>query len=290
MRPAPDPQCERVLDKLDVFLDGELACDAHVELERHLSFCEACADAAEVRKRLRVRVRTAVNHSAAPAPDFERRIRASLGNHGTGRTSWSANLAIAATLVLAVSGAVAYQFGHFRFTVESRDAYIAAISQEVGGAMRVGLGDHVHCSVFRRLSKTPVPVEKIAADMGPEFKELVPVMREHVPADYCVVLGHRCRYRGRSFVHVSMYNGSQLLSLVITKRRPGEAFEKDGVPAIIESGMAMYSAGVQRFSITGFETATHLVYIVSDLGSKQNTALLAAVAPQVRAVLKRTAS
>ena len=40
--------------------------------------------------------------------------------------------------------------GHLRLTKASQDAYIASVSSHMGALMRIGLRDHIHCSVFRK--------------------------------------------------------------------------------------------------------------------------------------------
>jgi hypothetical protein len=65
---------------------------------------------------------------------------------------------VAAALLLAVGGFIAYQLGHLSLTVSSQESYIATVSNRVTTLMQVGLGDHLHCAVFRKYPKDPVPV------------------------------------------------------------------------------------------------------------------------------------
>ena len=45
-------------------------------------------------------------------------------------------MAIAATVLLGVSGLIAYQLGHLRLTTASQDAYNASVAGEVASIMR----------------------------------------------------------------------------------------------------------------------------------------------------------
>jgi hypothetical protein len=59
------------------------------------------------------------------------------------------------------------------------------------------------------------------------------------------------------------------------------------LPALTQSGIPMYQAGVQRFQISAFETKEYLVYFISDLSKEKNTEMMLALAPQVKAFLNK---
>ena len=203
-------------------------------------------------------------------------------------------VALAAMLVVTVGvTAIAYQLGHLRFTTRMQEGYIASISSRVAGIMRVGLGDHVHCGVFRNYPKANEPsLQQMESDLGPDYKGLLPVVAPHVPEGYRVVLGHRCRYHGRQFVHLTMKSDLQLISIVIAHKQNGETFRDSTlVPVIEHGGLPIYHEGVQRFDITGFETRSHLVYLISDVpAAKDNRQLMIALAPDIRSYLAKLGS
>ena len=154
--------------------------------------------------------------------------------------------------------------------------------------MRVGLGDHIHCSVYRKYPADAPSVEKIAAGMAAEFRGLIPIVRDHVPGDYQLMMAHQCRYHLRPFVHISFRKGSSLLSLVVAAKNDGESFQASGLlPALQQSGIPVYRAGAQHFQIAAFETAKHMAYVISDLPSEGNTETMIALAPGVRDFLSR---
>ena len=281
--------CGRLLENMDLYLDRELADNERQHLLRHFATCADCARELDVRSELKNRLKMAVSTEPV-AVNLETRIRQAL-NTGARRTrpGYFARIAmpVAAMLAVGVGLTITYQLGHLRFTVASQEAYISSISERVPWLLRVGLGDHVHCTVFRKLPANRPSFAQMAETLGPQYKDLLPVVNEQVKGDYRVVMGHRCSYHRRKFVHISMTDGSRLVSLVIAKRGEGEAFDKAELPAILADGIPMYRASVQRFSIAAFETREHLVYVVSDLGQDDNARMLAAMGPGIRAVLRR---
>src|SRR5438105_8849461 len=213
----------------------------------------------------RERLRTAARSFSAPAR-LEARIRGGV-RESSRQTGWMRSLLpLAAALLVSLGGVIAYQLGHLRLTTKSQESYIATISSRVAGVMRVGLGDHVHCAVFRKFPKNPPTLEKMAQDLGPDYQELLPIVKAAAPGDLRIVMAHQCSYHGRKFVHLALQSDSKLLSIVISKKRDGETFTKENLgPVLSESGIPIYRSGVQRFEIVGFESRDHLVYIVSDL-------------------------
>jgi hypothetical protein len=235
--------------------------------------------------RLTEQLKWAVRSEAVP-PYLEARIRNTI-RAGERRASWVRRLApVAAALLVCLGGVVAYELGHLRLTTSSQESYIASVSNRVATLMRVGLGDHIHCSVFRKFSKNPPRAEELAEKMGQEFRGLIPIIRQHVPEEYRMVIAHQCRYRGRRFVHVSLKSDSRLLSLVIARKNEGESFAVEGMlPSFVPAGIPVYKAGVQRFQIAAFESRDHLVYLVSDLTQQQNINMMVAMAPGVKEFL-----
>ena len=183
---------------------------------------------------------------------------------------------------------IAYQLGHLRLTVRSQESYIASVSTRVATLMRVGLGDHIHCSVFRKYPRNPPTAEQFIEKMNPKYAGLIPIVRSQVPDNYRMTLAHECRYHGRRFVHLSLMNDSNMLSLVITRKGDGESFgTEDMLPGLVQAGIPMYQSSIQRFQMTAFETRDYLVYFISDLPKQQNTDLMLALGPQVKDFLKK---
>jgi hypothetical protein len=258
---------------------------------RHIEQCPDCAGEFALRTGVSARLKEAVRNEPID-PYLEARIRRRIAGQGGRSQLWSLRLApVAVALLVFLGAAIAYQLGHLRLTTASQDAYIASISGKVASILRVGLGDHVHCTVFRKFPKQPPAREKMLADLGPENSPLLPLVQERIPKDYRVIMAHRCSYRGRKFVHLAMRGDSGLISLVIARRESGEAFGRDKLaPVLAQSGIPIYQGQVRRFAIAGFESRDHLVYLVSDLGEQRNLALLASLSAPVQSFLGRLES
>lgn len=285
--------CSRRWEDLDVYLDRELDAAARVELEQHLSECAECSRELDARTALRQRVRGAVGNVPVDS-DLNRRVHASLRsaqNPGRSGQPWRMMLAAAAVLAVCAAGLISYERGHLRYTRASQEAYIQTVSRQVSPAMCVGLRDHLHCAVFRKYPENPPSVQQMTANLGADYQDLLAMMQKELPADYRVVMAHRCTYGDRSFVHVTAKQGERVLSLVISRKRPGESFEADRlVPELVRPGGPIYRSDVQRFALSGFESSEHLVYVISELGDQGNTAMLAAMEPRIREVLRRATS
>ena len=71
-----------------------------------------------------------------------------------------------------------------------------------------------------------------------------------------MTLAHQCTYKGREYIHLSLKDESNMLSLVMTRKVNGESFRAENLlPALNGSGIPMYQAGVQRFQISALKPA-----------------------------------
>jgi hypothetical protein len=232
------------------------------------------------------RLRAAVHEVTAPAY-LETRIRA-LVRGADRKRPWALYLApVAAALAVSLGLGIAYQLGHLRYTTASQEEYIKTISYQVATLMRVGLGDHVHCAVFRKYPANPPSMEKFATNLGPKYAGLIPIVRNNVPADYQLVVAHQCTYHKRKFVHLALKSGSNLMSLVISLKNEGESFNTEGLIPALRSDVPIYHGAVQRFQIESFESRDYLVYFISDSSKEQNMRIMSAMAPGVKALLAR---
>jgi hypothetical protein len=241
--------------------------------------------------RLRERLKQAVHSDLAP-DHLHARIRSNIrGGQPSGRRTWWQAALVFAVIMIILGGRALFHFGYLLFTPESRESYISAISNQVAGIMRIGLGDHVNCAVFRKYPKKPASIEVIVEELAPKYRDLVSVVRSRIPQEYRLFAAHECGYHGRKFIHLTFHGDSRVLSVVITRKDWGESFTKaDLLPALAQSGIPIYRAGVQSFQIAAFETSEHLVYFISDLPQQKNMDIMLALAPDVREFLRRLES
>jgi anti-sigma factor (TIGR02949 family) len=288
----PEQACERVQERLDFYMDGELDVSETAQISEHLAGCETCKSELDARTSTRERLHSAVR-SINASPEFRDRITHAIrSTPAAPRRPMYWTMSVAAGIALAVlGGAIAYQLGHLRVTAASQDSYIASISQSVGQILAVGLRDHVHCAVFRKYPRQAVTPEQVARDMGPEYAGLVNVVGEHVSPEQRIVMAHRCGYMGRKFIHLALADGTHLASLVIALRQPGENFDSSSLtPALSDNGLPIYRTSVHRFQIDGFQTSSYVVYLVSDLPGDENLKMFVQLAPSVRGYLTKLES
>jgi hypothetical protein len=237
------------------------------------------------------RLKAAV-HSVEPPAFLEARIRRTLREQEQPSSGWFHLLgwgglaAAAAMIVLGV--AALYHQGYLRLTRSSQLAYVDQLVGQVGSLMGVGLVDHMECAVYRKYPKDP-PTRVYMQKVLEEYKGLLPIVREKVPQEYQLSLGHQCTFRRRKYVHLSFRNESKTISLMVTRKRdPGESFDAAHMePFLREAGLPIYQASAQRYQLTAFETQGYLVYFISDLSQEQNTSLMASLAPEVKTYLER---
>jgi hypothetical protein len=203
-------------------------------------------------------------------------------------TSWTRWGAVAAAVLLAAFGSWIIRDRWIGGGIYSdgpvQDAFIQRISQTISMVLRVGLRDHVHCAVLSGIPKTAPTLDQVAQDLGPKYNGLVPLVRARIPVNYRIVMGHQCDYAGRVYVHLTMSNGRNLMSLVITRKENNESLAALA-PTLTASGVRVYQAAAQQYEVAGFETGDYLAFVVSDLSTKGNLQVAGNLAPSVRAFL-----
>jgi anti-sigma factor (TIGR02949 family) len=285
--------CDKTRKYLDSYVSNELLVETNHEILRHLESCPDCAAELDTRTRLRARLKAAVNAQAVP-PALQVRIReqirrseSSLADFAWLHAGWPRWAGAMAAMLLLTAGL------WLRFSPErlpaltdrpAQNAYIQRVSASLAAVLKVGLGDHIHCSIFRKYPKNPPSVEKMETDLGPAYRGLLPVVRAAVPEGYQVVMAHQCSYLGRKFIHFTFENNGTLLSLVVARKQVGESIE-GLAPTGQTSGISIYQSAAGRYRVAGFEAGNFFAYVVSDLKDGANLEIAASVAPNVRRFL-----
>jgi anti-sigma factor (TIGR02949 family) len=289
--------CEKTRKYLDAYVSNELTVETNHEVLRHVEGCRACAAEVDARTTVRSRLKDAVNAQGVP-PELQVRVREQIRSRrsrswldlGWVQAGWP-RWAGAAAAVLVVAGGLWVNNSSERMPALSdrpaQKTYISRVSANLAAILQVGLGDHIHCSIFRKYPKDPPPIEKMEAELGPAYSRLLPVVRTAVPQGYKVILAHQCSYAGRKFVHLTLEKDGALLSLVIARKQTGESL--DGLsPAAEPSGVRIYQSAAGRYQVAGFEAGDFFAYVVSELRNKENLQIAAIVAPGVREFLMKT--
>jgi anti-sigma factor RsiW len=278
--------CEKTRKYIDPYVSNELMIETNHEVLRHIESCPSCSAEVDARMQLRNRLRTAVKSQAVP-PALQVHIREQMSksrSHGWIAADWT-RWAVASAAAILVCAGVWLSWSSERLPAindrPAQNAYIQKISASMAAVLKVGLGDHIHCAVFRKYPKTPPTVDVMEEKLGPSFKGLLPVVRASVPAGYRIVMAHQCTYNERKFVHFTMERNGTLLSLVIARKQPGDSLEGlsvSGDPA----GTPIFESGAQRYQVAGFDAGNFLAYVVSDLKGAVNLQVASDLAPVVR--------
>jgi len=283
--------CEKVRRYLDSYISNELLVESNLEVLRHIEQCSACSQELETRVRIRTSVQVAARREEVP-PGLEQKIRREIRERSPVRL-WPFDFSLrwmsAVAALLLISTAIWIGLRSRReLSSKEQDAYIGRISSGLSNILQVGLRDHVHCAVFRKYPKNPPAFAEMAHALGPQYAGLVPLVKTKVPDEYRVILAHRCHVQGRSYVHLVLRSPSSLLSLIITKKNPGESIPAAQLTPVLEAaGVPVYRAAASQFQVAAFETPAYLAFVISDLPEERNLQLAAAIAPSVQGFLNQ---
>lgn len=287
-----DSACEKVRRYLNSYIDNELLVETNHEVLRHLESCPNCAAEFEEHSRLKARLKVAVAGQSVPE-ELSTKIRDQVRHNAirpASTTYWSRWGAVAAALILVSLGAWMIRGRWTRGDIYSdgptQDAFIQRISQTVSTVLGVGLRDHIHCAVLSGVPKKAPSLEQMTQDMGPTYQGLVPLVKAAIPPDYRIVIGHQCDYGGRRFVHLTMSNGTNLMSLVIARKEHGESLASLA-PTLRTAGVSVYQAAAREYEVAGFETEAYLAFVISDLNAKNNLQVAGNLAPAVHSFLSK---
>jgi hypothetical protein len=301
-----DRSCERCRPYFDAYLDHELPVETQQDIQQHIVSCEDCARVLESRGRMKQLVRNAVTREEAPlelAVALRGRFRSerrSFFAHDTAR--WM--MAAAAVLILAIGGVAALRWdGIIRFGGD--DSVFQTVSARVQELLRVGLVDHVHCTILAEKWKQFVPFDEMKANtrrsaLGPEFIDLVPAVQAKLGSDYKVVDGHRCTANNRRYIHLILTGSKdrtrsasavarslKIVSLVITEKKNESFTQADAVAVMKASGIPIYRDRQGIYEIAGFESDKYMAYVVSNLDQDSNLNVASALAPLIYTHLHR---
>ena len=291
-----DKACERIRRYFDSYLDNELLVETNHEVLRHLATCADCTRVLEDRARIKKAVKQAVMEEHPPAAlleNIQKEIRE--GKHGSffGRDVGRWGMAAAALLILSIGGFLALRISGVRTRDPGGGSVLQLISAQAREILRIGLADHIHCTLALGRWKELLSFEHMkeatgATALGPEFIDLAPIAKEKLGANFQLMQGHRCTINGREYVHlIATGENGAILSLVITEKK-GEAFTRPEVAATVEaSGVPLYRDKQDQLEIAGFETSRFLAFVVSNMDRDANLKVASNLAPSVYEFLQR---
>jgi putative zinc finger protein len=291
-------QCKKIRSYLDSYLNSELLVETNHELIRHLENCEDCARILRDRVRIKDHLKRGVLLDTASIElrerirnDIRRRSRFGFDVAGI-QKSWLF-AAAAAVLIGAIALGIAYRSTNLSNHVVRQPLSLEA---EVGSGdqtaqiLKVGFDDHVYCSIDHDMANKQFTAEQMSERLGPQYERLVTLVKQKMPSEYVVVVGHRCHYQNREFVHLILRHSNEVVSLIVT-RKNGEAFPPGGAASIIQaSGSPVYEAEWQNLQVAGMETPDYLVFVVSNQLRKPNEEIATTLMPVVNDFLRNVRS
>lgn len=279
-------ECQSIRDRLDAFVDRELTPEVSAEVSRHVANCPDCSQELNTIRTVRSRLRTAVLSQPVP-DDLRQRVDAVLRDQqpipGRPARMW---VPLATAAMIAIGFGLSWDVYRTWAGGGGPQVYATRYMQSLQGrfsaVLKVAMNDHIHCAVFRAYPKDPPPGERMVSDMGPQYKDLIPIVRARVPDSFRLEQAHRCTVGGREYVHMIFRDRSALISFIATIRRPGESLADmpaaGGTPVI-------RTAGVDQYQIAAFDAGPFLTYVVSDLPRSENLTMAFALATPVAAFL-----
>jgi anti-sigma factor (TIGR02949 family) len=280
-------QCKRVTTYLDSYLSNELLVETNHEVLKHLESCDNCARALDDRARVRAQLKRIVLSQQAPE-GLRDRIRTDVrGKHRASpfvSTSWI--MAAAAIVVLAMGLGIFLQSRNAPSGSElSLDAEVAP-GDFAGQILKIGFDGHVSCAVDHGMANKRFTPEQMSEELGPQYAGLVGLVKTRMPQNYDVVIGHRCQYQNREFLHLILRRKEEVVSLIVT-RKSGETFPAGGSAAVKAAGVPIYESSWHGLQVVGLETRDYLVFLVSNDSLSGHEQTVASLMPAVSDFLKR---
>lgn len=284
-------QCRRIRSYLDTYLSNELMAETNLEVLKHLETCESCARALDDRARIKTQLKRVVLSVQAPET-LQRRIRSDIRRTNKFNFNFSQSwmLAAAAVIVLAVMLGVLFRAGAGR-SGSSNPGHLSMIAEvapadTTGQILKVGFDDHISCAIDHGMANRHFSAAEMSEKLGPQYEGLMEVAKQKLPQDFEIVVGHRCHYQNREFVHLIMRRQQEVVSLIVT-RKDGESFPAGAAAAVMNaSRMPMYEASWHNLQVAGFETSNHLVFVVSNEAKRENEQIASSLIPAVGDFLK----
>jgi anti-sigma factor (TIGR02949 family) len=284
-------QCRRVRSYLDSYLSNELMAETNLEVLQHLENCANCARELDDRARIKAQLKRVVLNVQAP-DSLQKRIRGDIRR--TQRFSFSLSptwmLAAAAAVVIAVMLGLFFRAGTGIKPPKARPLSLVAavepgdVSKQI---LKVGFDDHVYCAIDHRMADKHFTPEQMSKSLGPQYEGLVALVKERLPKDFEIAVGHRCHYQNREFVHLIMRRQTEVVSLILTQKN-GESFDSANATELLQgTGIGVHEASWYNLHVAGFETTNHLAFLISSDSASDNGELAKSILPAVDNFLKR---
>ncbi|MCA1575163.1 MAG: zf-HC2 domain-containing protein [Acidobacteria bacterium] len=305
-------RCSDFRELADSYLSDELLIETNHDLIRHLESCADCRLELAARRELRNKLRKGFQQAAelqVPG-EFAGNLRDELrkvrqrsprSSFRTTMTRRAAFAAIAASLVIAAAlGFRAIQQRNVRPNIvaeadrETESSTGGSESSNSTGRALVSaaltenaIGDHRNCAINHRLKEKPIDLDEGGRSYDRAYINLVQAVMSdgQLPGGTTLVEAHSCIFNGQRFGHVILKYHDQLVSVLVTAVGAAQTSEQKVIGASKEESIA--SAGSDVYRVAHFETAFHVVFVISSLSEADNMAIAQAVAPSVSKHVER---
>jgi hypothetical protein len=294
--------CRNCQELLDPYLGDELSVETKHAVERHAGQCRECRVQLAARRDLRAAMRRAYQ-SVALSDEATARIRARLRDAAAQSAPHRPRRAAARApagrifagrllarlfpfqlpLAAAAAGAALLVGAAVMFSILRPQPAYAAISPAL---VSEAAGDHDHCAAYYVGRREPFHEVMGARDYDPALADLNRVAEPHAEG-LALHYAHVCGFAGRQFVHLIYTRGDgQLVSLLVTERN-ARALTAGAVPADDGLRAGLQHALHSQYTVSAYQTARHVVLVVSRLPQAESRAVAERVARPVSDHIRR---
>jgi anti-sigma factor RsiW len=256
-------ECRSVEPLAAAYVDGELSAADRAAVDQHVDVCAACRSRLDAERSVRTLCgerRAALRADRAPdalrarcgglaradGPAVRARPRLSVLPRALGGPAWGARLvplALAATLVLAVAGALLYQ--------------ITSSSSRVMAAELTA--DHVKCFAMNALLGTHQTPELVERSLAAGFDWPVQLPKQPEQAGLELVGSRPCLYGEGRVAHIMYRHEGRPVSLYMLPKTS----RSDAVVQVLGHEAAVWSVGDRTFVLIAREEAPELERLVA---------------------------
>lgn len=156
-------------------------------------------------------------------------------------------------------------------------------------------GDHRDCAIKFNLAEDPIDLEEAGRRYDRAFINLASVVKtqsEHSRGAFEFIESHSCVFKGQRFAHVVLKHRGRVVSLLVAEREQHGTAASAGRAAPPDDARRQVIACSRsgEFQVSCFETASHTVFVVSDLSEAENLAVARIFAPPVQEHITRAES
>ncbi|MBA3805031.1 MAG: hypothetical protein H0X14_04885 [Acidobacteria bacterium] len=313
-------QCRDFREVADSYLSDELLVETNHHVLAHLESCADCRRELAARRHLRQTLRRSFESASELQidTDFAARLRTQLRAKALDQSSPTfvgsrAWLAIAACLLVVFTFGLVFVRQHMQAPSPQRsradgenfntaEAKLPAQQQSRAGganaavnvvmrdAARFAAGDHRNCAIKFNLPEAPIDLEVAGRKYDRAYINLAKAVTDQLAgASGAIefVEAHSCVFEGRRFAHLVLRQHNRLISFLVTDLDSPDTDERPVQADANDSPQIIACSQVEGYQVSCFETASHAVFVVSDLSEADNLNSARVLAPAIYRHLSR---